>query len=134
MYIYIYSAELVLVNMITLKIRHIRCDGKASYINERKPPSKILMEEIQLTTWDVQNLVNSGMNYFSTSAGCLPSTVCLLPMCPLLPSCFFCSSSAIVLARYFFQRNSLARDRCCGATMLILGGKNPGKTEFNITT
>ena len=28
------------------------------------------------TTWDVQNAVNNGINYLSTGAGFLPSTVC----------------------------------------------------------
>ena len=27
------------------------------------------MEEIRLTTWDVKNLVNNGINYLSTGAG-----------------------------------------------------------------
>ena len=31
--------------------------------------------EIRLTTWDVKNLVNSGINYLSTGAGFLPSTL-----------------------------------------------------------
>ena len=35
----------------------------------------LLMEEIQLTTWDVRNLANNGINYLSTGAGFLPSTV-----------------------------------------------------------
>ena len=33
------------------------------------------MAEIRLTTWDVENLVNNGINYLSTGAGFLPSTV-----------------------------------------------------------
>ncbi len=33
------------------------------------------MEEIRLTTWDVQNLVNNGINYVPTGEGVLPSTV-----------------------------------------------------------
>ena len=35
----------------------------------------LLMEEIRLTTWYVKNLVNNGINYISTGAGFLPSTV-----------------------------------------------------------
>ena len=31
--------------------------------------------EIWLTTWDVENLVNNGINYLSTGAGVLPSTI-----------------------------------------------------------
>ena len=37
----------------------------------------LFMEEIRLTTWDVQNLVNHGINYLSTGAGFFPSTVTL---------------------------------------------------------
>jgi len=33
------------------------------------------MEEIRLTTWDVKNPVNTGINYLSTGAGFPPSTV-----------------------------------------------------------
>ena len=35
----------------------------------------LLMEEIRLTTWHVKNHVNNGINYLSTGAGVLPSTV-----------------------------------------------------------
>ena len=35
----------------------------------------LLMAEIWLTTWDVENLVNNGINYLSTGAGIQPSTV-----------------------------------------------------------
>ena len=35
----------------------------------------LLMEEIRLTTWDVKNPVNTGINYLSTGAGFPPSTV-----------------------------------------------------------
>ena len=31
--------------------------------------------EIRITTWDVQNCENNGINYLSTGAGFLPSTV-----------------------------------------------------------
>jgi len=39
----------------------------------------LFMEEIRLTTWDVSNPVNNGINYLrvSTGAGFLPSTVLL---------------------------------------------------------
>ena len=35
----------------------------------------LLMAEIRLTTWDVENPVNDGINYLSTGAGFQPSTV-----------------------------------------------------------
>ena len=35
----------------------------------------LLMAEIRLTTWDVQNLKNNGINYLSTGAGSQPSTI-----------------------------------------------------------
>ncbi len=35
----------------------------------------LLMAEILLTTWDVWNLKNNGINYLSTGAGFVPSTV-----------------------------------------------------------
>ena len=46
------------------------------------------------TTWDVQNPVNNGINYLSTGAGILPSTVAM--ECSVVPSSLglasFCSS------------------------------------------
>ena len=36
------------------------------------------MEEIRLTSWDEKDLVNNGINYLSTGAGFLPSTVHLV--------------------------------------------------------
>jgi len=39
------------------------------------------MEELLLTTWDVTNTVNNGMNYLSTDAGFLPLTV--YPACDI---------------------------------------------------
>ena len=38
----------------------------------------LLTEEIRLTTWDVKNPVNNGINYLSTGAGFLPLTVWVL--------------------------------------------------------
>ena len=50
-------------------------------------PLILLMEEIRLTTWDVWNPVNNGINYISTGARFLPSTV--LPLSsPILVSVF----------------------------------------------
>ena len=37
----------------------------------------LLMAEIRLTTWDVWNPINNGINYLSTGAGFQPSTVSL---------------------------------------------------------
>ncbi len=58
----------------------------------------LLMEEIRLTTWDVQNPVNNGINYLSTGAGFLPSTVVM--ECSVVPSSLglasFCSSRSII--------------------------------------
>ena len=48
------------------------------YVNQHGSDGEIgvllLMEEIRLTTWDVKNPANNGINYLSTGAGFLPST------------------------------------------------------------
>ena len=44
-------------------------------IFQRVEPAILLMEEIRLTSWDVKNIANTGVNYLSTGAGFLPSTV-----------------------------------------------------------
>jgi len=41
----------------------------------KKDDGLLLMEEIRLTTWDVSNIENNGLNYPSTGAGFLPSAV-----------------------------------------------------------
>ena len=46
------------------------------------PPTTVDGSEIWLTTWDVESLVNNGINYLSTGAGFLPSTV-VSPPCYL---------------------------------------------------
>ena len=60
-------------DMDSLGLRRFGC---ASGIGRRDP--YCWWKKSQTTTWDVCNLVKSGINYLSTGAGYLPSTVCLL--------------------------------------------------------
>ena len=45
----------------------------------------LMVQKSQTTTWDVQNLVNNGINYLSTGAGFQPSTVIQSPIYPKQP-------------------------------------------------
>ena len=58
----------------------------------------LLMEELLLTTWDVTNTVNNGMNYLSTDAGFLPVTV--------YPACDICWNFNIFLQLLQLKQSS----------------------------
>ena len=66
-----------ITSIFTVKVWSPSCPSFNQIDTTKTDHLILLMAEIQLTTWDVWNPINNGINYLSTGAGFQPSTVCL---------------------------------------------------------
>ena len=92
--------ELMVVNMIPEPVDALN-HSKSEILNIRHLVSKpliLLMEEIRPTTWDVWNPANIRVNYISTGARFLPSTVLPLSMLSLVSAFTAIRFQAVPLA------------------------------------
>ena len=106
----------------------IQFDGCIFFQMGWKPTTNYCWWMKSCTTWDVQNLVNHGINYLSTGAGFLPSTVgyhsTFMKPCRWLPCVFvdrrgFCAKVKKLLVADLSKRFGNLKVRMMGAN------KNP---------